>query len=201
VFKPFNSSKSAKERIPYFLLEIFLISFSVFLAFSVSQCQESNKTKKRGQIALENIRLEIESNRDEVGGVIDHHKELIDRMKSVPDSISDGKTAFQVFLYCLENNDPHIPLIESSAWKTALADGSIQTIDYFKLSRISKLYGGQEVGFSTMVKNFVERIHDPEMHSPEEYEKQFTSLMMIMQNIFGNEIYFVNECDSVLAEL
>ncbi len=192
---------SGNRPFGYFLLELVLIFVSVFLAFSVSQWQETRRDRQLAEVAIHNIAHEIHANLIQVDDSISLHKDLVPAMRHLPDSAFAGKDAFTIFIELLEYDSPRIPLLERSAFDAAIASGAVQQFDYEVLARISHLYNAQSAAFGISITAIGEFIRDADMFKQDEAKPQIRALTLVFQNIYGSETYYANETREVLALL
>ncbi len=191
----------SKPQLSYFLLEVVFIFLSVFLAFTLGQWREAANNRRTAEIALDNIVREIESNRDEVQEILAFHEQMITSMRTQLNSSMAGRSAFERILIALDYSNPRMPLIEHSAWNTAVTSGAVQYMDYEILGDISALYNAQEKGLDSHLEYMLEFMLDPGMFDPEQADEHYMAMLMFMQSIHGNEIGFCANCDSLLAVL
>jgi hypothetical protein len=195
------SGGSIRKQLPFVLLELSLIFISVFLAFSLSQWQTVRRDRDLAKTAIYNIEQEIRSNLAEVEAGLAVHEELIPEMRNLPDSLFTGKTAFSVFIQALNGRNLKVPVLERSAWDAALASGAVNQMDYDLLAAISSLYNGQTKGIGKTVSSIADFMWNADMFSEERTEPQTRALAMLLQNLLGNERYYVNDCNQVLTLL
>ncbi len=196
-----GQTRTFKNGLPFLILEIVLIFLSVLLAFSMGQWQERINENERAELALLNIKTEIQKNRYEVEPLIEIHKNLIARTYEIPDSISQNNSAWDIFLYALDGENPHLPWVERSAWDAAVFSGAIQNMDFELLANISSLYNLQGKGIDALFDQFSDLMFMPTFYDPDQAAEHLITLQQLMQSIYGNEISYLSSCDHLLAQM
>jgi type II secretory pathway pseudopilin PulG len=196
-----GNSRNLKDSLPILFLEVILIFLSVFLAFSLGEWQQKRTKQKTAELALNNIRSEIQRNRDEVEPLIEFHKNLILKTRQVPDSIWNNNSAFGIILFALENKSPQMPLLDNSVWSAAVSSGAVQNMNFELLTEISFLYNAQENGLTNQINKFINLIGNPATFDPDQALENIKAFQMLMQSIYGSEVGYVDKCDSLIVQI
>ena len=117
------------------LLEIFSIVLAVLLALGVSEWQEDRRESELAAIALENVRMELESNRTTLEVIHENNTKTIDAAKLDDASTQDGED--QQFIPGIQ--------VRSVAWNALLSAGISNHIDYDLVLALSNIYAIQGV--------------------------------------------------------
>jgi hypothetical protein len=190
-----------KDNLSFLVFEIILLFLSVLLAFSLGKWQETQKEIQLAEIALSNLKIEIQKNSNEVEPLLEIHQKIIVDSYQITDSLLQNNSAWDVFNHILEGNDPRLPWVEKSAWEIAKSSATIQHIDYKLLTDISSLYNLQEKGIDQLFQKFTDHMAIPTFYNPEHTNDHLHSLQMILQSLYWNEKIYVEKCDSLLIKL
>ena len=117
------------------LLEIFSIVLGVLLALGVSEWQEDRRESELAAIALENVRIELESNRTTLEAIHQINTKTIEVARLDAESVQDGED--RQFIPGLQ--------VSSAAWDAFLSAGISNYIDYDLVLALSNAYAGQGV--------------------------------------------------------
>jgi hypothetical protein len=109
-------------------LEVFSIVLGVLLALAVSEWQEQRNNEARAQLALANVRTELQSNLDLLEIIYPNNSRVVESISSGESSGSKDATVV-----------PGVQL-RSSAWQTLASTGLSNYIDYDVLVGLSQLY-------------------------------------------------------------
>ncbi len=193
-----SDNKSLKSKLPLIIIELVFIFLSVFLAFSLSEWQAEKRDKALAERALFNIEQEIRSNLDKVELSIAALDTIVTDMRSVPDSMFVGRSAFDLFLTTLDGRNPNIPNMGRSAWDAALASGAAQQIDYELLAGLNRLYSSQELGINATIMSTAEYLRTANVYNETLTRYEFSALTRSCKDLLGNERYYKQECEEVL---
>ena len=132
--KSFRRESSLKTLI----IEVTSIVIGVLLALAANEWNEDRIHKQRVSEALGNIVGEIEQNQRLMAVIHGPNTRIVELLENEPGSQDDGDT---------ENVQKFIPglQIEDTAWKTLLATGVTEFMDYETLQQISSVYSVQEI--------------------------------------------------------
>ena len=117
------------------LLEIFSIVLAVLLALGVSEWQEDRRESELAAIALENVRIELESNRTALETIHRNNTKTIEAAKLDDESAQDGED--RQFIPGIQ--------VSSAAWSAFLSAGISNYIDYDLVVALSNAYAIQGV--------------------------------------------------------
>ena len=126
-------------KLPKLFLEVILISSGVFLGLAGEQWRESHHKHELAEIALRDLRRELETNRQQVAAKKDYHAE---KRKLIEEYIkADTQQRKQIHL-----NIPSVQTVsfEHAAWDLAIANGSLAYIDPELGSSLAHIYSLQQ---------------------------------------------------------
>jgi len=109
-------------------LEVFSIVLGVLLALAVSEWQEQRNNQARAELALANVRAELQSNLDLLEFIYPNNSRVVESISSGESSGSQDATVV-----------PGVQL-RASAWQTLASTGLSNYIDYDLLVDLSQLY-------------------------------------------------------------
>lgn len=137
-----------------FLLETLLIVVGILAALSVDEWRQQREARAHARTALEGIVQELRSNREAVRASLDYH----------------GRKSAELYAYAHPDSAGRHPRpgsfdrgfvapaqVLSTAWVTARETGVLETLEYDRVLRISKVYAEQDryelqtVGVSELV--------------------------------------------------
>ena len=114
-------------------LEVFSIVLGVLLALAMSEWQEQRNYETRAEMALANVRAELQSNLGLLNIINPNNTRVVDGLSSEQVSTTDDETFI-----------PGVQL-RSSAWQTLTSTGLGNYIDYDLVIELSQLYSVIEV--------------------------------------------------------
>jgi hypothetical protein len=130
------------------ILQIIPIMIGVYLGFVISNWQDSQKRNTQSKVLIENIKMEIETNKSTIERVIDYHKMLRDstRYYSNAETVSTMPTFFQ---------GTRTQQFSSSAYNTGIQTGIINELPLNNIQLLNKVYNFQEFSndYSKMLMN------------------------------------------------
>lgn len=126
-------------RLPKLLLEVILISSGVFLGLSGEQWRESHHKRELAQIALRDLRRELEINREQVAAKKDYHAS---NLKVIGEFLkADAEQRKKIHLNI---QGVQVLFFEHAAWDLAIANGSLAYIDPELASSVAHVYSLQQ---------------------------------------------------------
>lgn len=142
-----------REWLPRVLLESALVVFSILLALAADGWWESRKERLLAEQALDSFIQEIRANRENLRRVMPYHAELYSQFQAL-----NNGGAVRTFndLRQVEGFQGFRPaFLTDTAWRTALATGALNHMEYETVSRLSALYTAQQRFVETSWPDFI----------------------------------------------
>lgn len=125
--------------LPRVMFESALITVSILLALGLDEWREDRQDEETVELAMSNFLYELRQNRARVDDAAPFNRGLRDVMNQ---RFRDGDiTSTTEFIDILESYNTVV--LQSTAWETALATGSVTIMDYNMVSALSLTYGLQ----------------------------------------------------------
>jgi hypothetical protein len=133
------SSGATSVWLPRVLFESALITVSILLALALDEWREDRQNLQTVEQALSNFLSEIDQNKARIDDAAPFNRGL----RNVLDQrYQEGNiSSIDEFITILESYTPVV--LQSTAWETALATGSVTKMDYSLVSALSLTYGLQ----------------------------------------------------------
>lgn len=132
-------NKSTAVWLPRVLFESALITMSILLALGLDEWREGREDEQTVVQALSNFVSEIRRNKARVDDAAPFNRglrDVLDRRHRDGDIRAGGE-----FIDIVESYNPVV--LQSTAWETALATGSVSKMEYKLVSALSLTYGLQ----------------------------------------------------------
>ena len=139
-----KEGKSLRASLGALLLEVFLIILGVMVALGANEWREARAIAKRTDLALENIRREIERNYETMQLRAPYHEAMRDSIHTNYPKIKDAAFEDLNVASLGLRRGPFFPLLYNTAWQTALNSQILPHVDYETLSLLSSIYQIQE---------------------------------------------------------
>lgn len=124
------------------LVESLLIVLSILLALAVDSWREGRRNAARAEQALAGFEAEIRRNRATLEAVTPYHLQLLN---AFGEQIEKGEIRrFADFRKIAGFQGLRPAILEETAWRTAVATGTLEHIDYETVQALSRLYTRQE---------------------------------------------------------
>src|SRR5262249_4257190 len=140
-FRPMPDVYVAKPQkgLGKILLEVALISISVFLGLAAEQWRQSMHDRDLAREALRRFRSEIATNRKAVADVKDYHAEMRKRIEAYLAADAAARKSIDVGMRGIQ------PVtFEHTAWDLAIATQSLTNIDRGLAFDLSRIYSAQD---------------------------------------------------------
>lgn len=125
--------------LPRVMFESALITVSILLALGLDEWREDRQDEETVEIAMSNFLRELRQNKARVDDAAPFNRGLRDVLSQ---RYRDGDiTSSTDFIDTLESYNAVV--LQSTAWETALATGSVTIMDYQMVSALSLTYGLQ----------------------------------------------------------
>ena len=125
--------------LPRVIFESALITVSILLALGLDEWREDRQAEETIEIAISNFLREIQQNKARVDDAAPFNRGLRDVLSQ---RYRDGNISSATdFIDIVESYNTAV--LQSTAWETALATGSVTIMDYHLVSALSLTYGLQ----------------------------------------------------------
>ena len=132
-------SNSTAVWLPQVLIESALIVISILVALGLDEWRQKREDAETAQQALSNFISEIHQNQARVDDAVPFNKGLLDVLKRRYEG--GGINSVNEFVIMVESYTPLV--LQSTAWETALATGSLAKMEYNLVSALSLTYSLQ----------------------------------------------------------
>ena len=151
-------SKNTSVWLPRVIFESALITVSILLALGLDEWRENRETEATIRQALSNFLSEIEQNKARVDDAAPVNQGLHDVMEQ---RYKHGDIhSMSDFIAIMDSYSPVV--LQSTAWETALAPGSLAEMDYGLVSALSLTYGLQS-RYEQTNRGAVSRLTNPQV--------------------------------------
>jgi hypothetical protein len=151
--------------LPRVIFESALITVSILLALGLDEWREDRQDQETVEIALSNFIMELRQNKARVDDAAPFNRGLRDVLAQ---RYRDGNiSSTKEFIDIVESYNPIV--LQSTAWETALATGSVTIMEYNLVSALSLTYGLQG-RYQQMTRNGLTELMRPQNLSPEQLE-------------------------------
>ena len=189
-----------------YLLEGFLIVFSVLFALFIQNYAEGRKTDKQKVVALERIKREIERNAKVLSEWLPHHQgihaRLTNAVENKNDSLRIKLSLYNLFNFGVLTNDKQIiqTLLGSTAWETARTTGIINEFDFELVEHLTQTYFLQNT-LMTSVNGIAAVYFEASTHDLKNLDTTLKQLEIRFQEITGQENFLNEAYRDVLMKL
>lgn len=132
-------SNSTAVWLPQVLIESALIVISILVALGLDEWRQKREDAETAQQALSNFISEVQQNQARVDDSAPFNKGLLDVLKRRYEG--SGIDTVEEFVIMVESYTPLV--LQSTAWETALATGSLAKMEYNLVSALSLTYSLQ----------------------------------------------------------
>ena len=133
------AAKSTSVWLPRVLFESALIVMSILVALGLDEWRENREDEETVQLALSNFVREIQLNQTSVADSAPFNQGLRSVLRNRYQTDDIGSV--DEFVNMVESFEPAV--LQSTAWETALATGSLAKMDYELVSALSLTYSLQ----------------------------------------------------------
>lgn len=156
---------SARHRggksIPHWLLEGMFIIVSVALGFAVAQFGEYRANRELVARVLAGLEAEIKGNLATLEPFVPVHRRWLEGLEKVDRSAADQSgfnTFFAIRPALPAGAQSSFPILQRSAWDTAVSGGALRLIDYDVVTSLSETYRLQEVATANVDRRLADGI-------------------------------------------
>jgi hypothetical protein len=174
--------KATSVWLPRVIFESALITVSILLALGLDEWRQNRESEEIIKLAMTNFLSEIQQNKARVDDAAPFNKglhDVLDRRYRQGDvtSVSD-------FVNILDSYSPVV--LQSTAWETALATGSLANMDYALVSVLSMTYGLQS-RYEQANRGAVSRLTSPQVLTPETLDLAIYNALQYLEDVVGME--------------
>lgn len=179
-------AKSTPVWLPRVVFESALITVSILLALGLDEWRENREAEETIRQAMSNFLSEIRQNKARVDDAAPFNQGLHDvidqrNKRGSIQTISD-------FIGIIDSYSPVV--LQSTAWETALATGSLAKMDYGLVSALSLTYGLQG-RYEQMNRGAVSRLTSPQVLSDDTLDLAVYNSLQYLEDVTGMETELV----------
>jgi len=175
-------SKSTSVWLPRVIFESALITVSILLALGLDEWRENREVENTIRQAMSNFLSEIRQNKARVDDAAPFNKGLHDVIDQ-RDKQGDIRTMSD-FIGIMDSYSPVV--LQSTAWETALATGSLAKMDYGLVSALSLTYGLQS-RYEQANRGSVSRLTSPQVLSPDTLDLAIYNSLHYLEDVTSME--------------
>ncbi|WP_299107660.1 hypothetical protein [uncultured Tenacibaculum sp.] len=182
------------------ILESLMIIFSVFIALFINEWKNEKNEAKRTKLIVQNIKSEIQNNREILQNIIQYHEEIMDRL-SLP---SNRETIEEKFLkngyFAIREIAPNGIIQEqfqNIAWTVAKEDKITNRIHLNESQVLFAVYEQQNVLKGT-IKDIVSFLSSREVQRKELAHENVMVFRILMNELVGQEKVLETMCINAL---
>ena len=196
-------SNSTAVWLPQVLIESALIVISILVALGLDEWREKREDAETAQQALSNFISEVQQNQARVDDAAPFNKGLLDVLKGRYEG--SGINSVDEFVIMVES---YTPLrLQSTAWETALATGSLAKMEYNLVSALSLTYSLQN-RYQLATRSGVANLTSPQNLSADKLDLAIYNAIRYLDDITNMEqelgvVYFevTNVLNSAMTTL
>jgi len=175
-------AKSTSVWLPRVIFESALITVSILLALGLDEWRENREVEETIRQAMSNFLSEIRQNKARVDDAAPFNKGLHDVIDQ-RDKHGDITTMSE-FIDIMDSYSPVV--LQSTAWETALATGSLAKMDYGLVSALSLTYGLQG-RYEQTNRSAVARLTSPQVLSPDTLDLAIYNSLQYLEDVTSME--------------
>jgi hypothetical protein len=179
------SAKTTATWLPRVLFESTLIVLSILVALGLDEWRENREDEENVQLALSNFASELQQNQARIEDAAPFNRGLRNVLRNRYQT--DDIRSVDEFVNMVESYVPVV--LQSAAWETALATGSLAKMEYSLVSALSLTYSLQNR------YQLVSRSGMAELTSPQNLSEQKLNLAVY------NSIRYLNNITNMEEEL
>ena len=175
-------SKSTSVWLPRVIFESALITVSILLALGLDEWRENREAEETIRAAMSNFLSEIRQNKARVDDAAPFNKGLHDVIYQ-RDQQGDIQSMSD-FIGIMDSYSPVV--LQSTAWETALATGSLAKMDYGLVSALSLTYGLQS-RYEQTNRGAVAGLTSPQVLSPDTVDLAIYNSLQYLEDVMSME--------------
>ena len=181
------------RRFSHYILEAFLIVFSVLFALFIENYVAEHKRQKEKTIALVKIRQEIERNSKILADWRPHHQKIhsLLRRSSLTgyDSLKTILSKYDYFNIGVLSSEPLAnAVLTTTAWESARSTGIISEFDFELVEELTQLYSLQTTLMEGSFKGVVMFFFDRETHDPANLNATLRQFELRFKELTGQDL-------------
>ena len=176
------ATKDNSEWLPQVIFESALIVVSILVALGLDEWREKREDDQIVQQALANFVREIGQNQSRIDDAAPFNQGLLNVLKSR--SEHNGIGSVDEFVNMVESYAPVV--LQSTAWETALATGSLAKMDYNLVSALSLTYSLQN-RYQVATRTGFAELTSPQNLSEEKLDLAIYNSVRYLGDITGME--------------
>ena len=189
----------SREWIGRALFEGALIVVAVVLGFWVTEWQEQRRAEAAGQLALERIVAEIESNRGKIARVLPYHEDIAAQLRAL--RREPPATPVVDTLFAIADQGIGDVLLYDEAWTTALAQDALVPVAFEQVQMIAGVYNAAESGVSSSWRYLILQLGEKPSFMPDTDGSALKRLSFAYDNLASQERSLLRRYDQVLNAL
>ncbi len=183
-------SNSTAVWLPQVLIESALIVISILVALGLDEWREKREDAEMARQALSNFISEVQRNQARVDDAAPFNKGLLEVLKGRYEG--SGIDSVDEFVIMVESYTPLV--LQSTAWETALATGSLAKMEYNLVSALSLTYSLQN-RYQLATRSGVANLTSPQNLSADKLDLAIYNAVRYLDDITNMEqelgvIYF-----------
>ena len=175
-------SKNTSVWLPRVIFESALITVSILLALGLDEWRENRETEATIRQALSNFLSEIRQNKARVDDAAPFNQGMHDVIDLRYEN-GDIQTMSD-FISIMDSYSPVV--LQSTAWETALATGSLAEMDYALVSALSLTYGLQS-RYEQINHGAISRLTSPQVLSNDTLDLAVYNSLKYLKDVTGME--------------
>lgn len=183
-----------KQSILKYLLQVFLIVFSVVLGLYLSERIEDRKNARDAKQLLSKIKSELNANKKLLDQWVPYHGEIVNTIDSLSNDekfinnfINDKSAIYEAFSRGTIMSD----MPSNDAWDIAKSHPLIVNIDYDILLGLSKIFNQQKFTYES-IPNLIDLMLSTEFNSKETARPNLKLFRDKLEEVYGRELQLVN---------
>jgi type II secretory pathway pseudopilin PulG len=182
-----------KRRRVELLMQVSLVIFGALLAFGFGQWKEQRDEQARARVALESIRSELRTNREEVERARRYHAMLADRFEQLEQrgAVQPGWDDFPQGLLSPAR-------VVSTAWQSAMTTGAAARWPYRELLTLSSIYEAQASYARLSDALLASTYQDLMRNGPSQLLDGYANFVPVQRDFSGKESELVAAYDEAL---
>ena len=184
-----------------YIIDGLLIVFSVLFALAINKLAENYQTKKRKNIALNSIKMELKNNSKIIKEWNQTHQEIKQKLDEILAGKNDSLNS-----KIIEGNRLHFEtltskpfinsLMSNTAWKTAQTTGIISEFDFETIQKLTFVYNLQNIITEKSSMKIIEMLYDRRIMKIDEKNTLLIELNTRISDLVGQEQgleYLIND--------
>ena len=184
-----------------YIIDGLLIVFSVLFALAINKLAENYQTKKRKNIALNSIKMELKNNSKIIKEWNQTHQEIKQKLDEILAGKNDSLNS-----KLIEGNRLHFEtltskpfinsLMSNTAWETAQTTGIISEFDFETIQKLTFVYNLQNIITEKSSMKIIEMLYDRRIMKIDEKNTLLIELNTRISDLVGQEQgleYLIND--------